>query len=217
MPAWEVLLEARVMGVLLLVVAAGHALVALRAYFRRVPTVAAHFSPKGGCTEAVVAEIGAARSEVLVMAYSFSCPDIAAALIAARKRRIRVVVLLDRSNETETYSELGDLGHHGVEVWIDACHAIAHNKVIVIDRRTVITGSFNFTRQAEHSNAENLLILRNLDALAARYWHNFHVHKEHCHAPGTAPPAALHVHGGHAPPEPHTHSHHDAHDRKHAD
>jgi phosphatidylserine/phosphatidylglycerophosphate/cardiolipin synthase-like enzyme len=203
MSGWD-LLDARVLGVFLLAVAAGHALLAIRGYLRREPAIAAHFSPKGGCTTAIVNCVHAARSEVLVMAYSFSCPDIANALIAAAARGVRVVVLLDRSNEVETYSELGDLEHHGIEVWIDACHAIAHNKVIVIDRRTVITGSFNFTRQAEHSNAENLLVLRDHHDLAARYRDNFHTHKDHCHSPSARAPAhtgtrdcAHHAHHAH--------------------
>jgi PLD-like domain len=38
--------------------------------------------------------------------------------------------------------------------------AIAHNKVIVIDGETVLTGSFNFTKAAQEKNAENLLIIR---------------------------------------------------------
>ena len=200
MTGWDEL-DGRAMGAILLAWAAAHALLAMCVWPRHEPAVAAHFSPKGGCTEAVVAEIRAARSEVLVMAYSFSCPDIAGALIAAAARRVRVVVLLDRSNEAETYSELGDLEEHGLEVWIDACHAIAHNKVIVIDRRTVITGSFNFTRQAEHANAENLLVLRDHHDLAARYRDNFHAHKDHCHAPGNRPVAT----------HDHTHDHDHAH------
>ena len=201
MTGWDVL-HSRAMGAILLAVAAvAHALIAVCLWLRHEPVVVAHFSPKGGCTEAVVAEICSARSEVLVMAYSFSCPDIAGALIAAAARRVRVVVLLDRSNEAETYSELGDLEEHGLEVWIDACHAIAHNKVIVIDRRTVITGSFNFTRQAEHANAENLLVLRDHHDLAARYRDNFHAHKDHCHAPGNRPVAT----------HDHTHDHDHAH------
>jgi phosphatidylserine/phosphatidylglycerophosphate/cardiolipin synthase-like enzyme len=187
-------LGAKEIGVLLLVVAAGHALFVARRWFSHDSTISAHFSPKGGCTTALVAEVAAARSEVLVMAYSFSCPDIASALIAAAVRGVRVVVLLDRSNEAETYSELGDLEKHGMHVWIDACHAIAHNKVIVIDGRTVITGSFNFTRQAEHENAENLLILRDHRDLAARYRENFHAHRGHCTAPGAREPAQPHMH-----------------------
>ena len=47
----------------------------------------------------------------------------------------------------------------GVATYIDAKHEIAHNKVMVLDGATVITGSFNFTKQAETSNAENLVVI----------------------------------------------------------
>jgi phosphatidylserine/phosphatidylglycerophosphate/cardiolipin synthase-like enzyme len=195
-------LDARVIAGLLLIVAAAHALIAFRWYLHREPNIVAHFSPKGGCMKAIVAEITSARREVFVMAYSFSCPDIANALIAAAHRGVHVIVLLDRSNEAETYSELGDLERHKIEVWIDSCHAIAHNKIILIDGTTLVTGSFNFTRQAEHENAENLLILRHHRELVNRYRENFRDHKAHCHAPGTRPVAKPHTRG-----HEHAHSH----------
>jgi phosphatidylserine/phosphatidylglycerophosphate/cardiolipin synthase-like enzyme len=143
----------------------------------------------------IVTELAAARHEVLVQAYSFTCPEIAKALVAAAGRGVRVSVLLDRSNEAESYSELGDLAGHHIDVMIDASHAIAHNKVMVIDGRTVLTGSFNFTRQAEHENAENLLVLRNHRELAAQYKANFHVHRGHSQAPGTVHAARVPAHG----------------------
>lgn len=195
-PSWESI-DPRLLGCLVLAVAALHAVMVLRHWGLASSTIVTHFSPKGGCTAAIVAEIAAARREVLVQAYSFSCPVIAKALIEARARRVKVVVLLDRSNEAETYSELGELERHGLEVWIDSCHAIAHNKVMVIDHRTVITGSFNFTRQAENENAENLLILRHQHELAERYRANFHHHREHCHAPGKPPASSERNDSGH--------------------
>jgi phosphatidylserine/phosphatidylglycerophosphate/cardiolipin synthase-like enzyme len=154
------------------------------------PHLVPHFSPKGGCTEVIVRELSAARREVLVQAYSFSCPAIAEALIAARQRGVAVHVLLDRANETETYSELGPLEHHGLEVLIDAKHAIAHNKVIIIDRRTLLTGSFNFTRQAELENAENLLVVKGCPGIVSAYVHNFLAHRGHAQPPGAAAPPA---------------------------
>ncbi|MDB5310508.1 MAG: phospholipase [Gemmataceae bacterium] len=192
-PEWAAI-DAKVLGVVLLALAAGHALLVIRHWFYLEPAIVAHFSPKGGCTAALVGELAAARREILVQAYSFTNPDIAQALIAAARRRVRVVVLLDRSNETESYSALGDLKTHGLEVWIDAEHAIAHNKVMVIDGRTVVTGSFNFTRQAENENAENLLILRNHLDLASQYRANFHSHRGHCHVPGKGQPVSDHAH-----------------------
>jgi phosphatidylserine/phosphatidylglycerophosphate/cardiolipin synthase-like enzyme len=157
-----------------------------RALVRRVttpPTVEVCYSPKGGCTEAVIREIGRARHEVLVQAYSFSSKPIAEALIAAKTRGVQVAVLLDKSNEAEAYSDLPLLIEHGLAPLIDSHHAIAHNKIMVIDRHTILTGSFNFTHQAEAENAENLLILKGHPGLAKQYCENFAAHKSHCQAP----------------------------------
>src|SRR4051794_9371727 len=122
------------------------------------PSVAAYHSPRGGCTDAIVAELKQARREILVQAYSFTSKPIAQALIDAKARGVRVDILLDRSNEAEAYTELGHFLQQGLTPLVDAHHAIAHNKIIIIDRRTLITGSFNFTHQAEHENAENVVV-----------------------------------------------------------
>ena len=57
-------------------------------------------------------------------------------------------------------------------------HAIAHNKVMVIDGKTVTTGSFNFSKAAEGSNAENLLIIHD-KKLASLYRKNWQEHAKH--------------------------------------
>lgn len=157
--------------------------------FTTATTITTHFSPKGGCADAIVNEINHGRKEILVQAYSFTCPSIAAALVAARARGAKVLILLDRANEKDSRSELGVIEHQGVDVLIDAHHAIAHNKIIIIDRQTLITGSFNFTRQAEHENAENLLIMKGCPEILDSYVKNFMAHKEHCQAPADVPPA----------------------------
>jgi phosphatidylserine/phosphatidylglycerophosphate/cardiolipin synthase-like enzyme len=63
--------------------------------------VAVHFSPNGGATEAVVREVHAAKTQVLVQAYSFTSVPIAKALVDAHKRGVKVLAVLDKSNETE--------------------------------------------------------------------------------------------------------------------
>jgi phosphatidylserine/phosphatidylglycerophosphate/cardiolipin synthase-like enzyme len=136
------------------------------------------FSPHGGCTEAIVRELGAAKETVLVQAYSFTSAPIAAAVVAAHKRGVKVAVLLDKSQRSAQYSSADFLGRAGVPTFIDAKHAIAHNKVMIIDGETVITGSFNFTKAAESSNAENLLVIRDR-ALAAKYVANWQSHRGH--------------------------------------
>jgi len=154
-------------------------------WFVTPPSIEVFYSPKGGCTEAVVREIGRARREVLIQAYSFTSKPIADALIQARTRGVSVEILLDRSNEQETYTELGHLIDRGITPLIDAQHAIAHNKVMVIDKRTLITGSFNFTHQAEAENAENLLVIKGHRALVHAYHDYFAGHKSHCQAPNS--------------------------------
>ena len=134
----------------------------VRGVYRRLVTpasITAYHSPKGGCTDALVRELRQARREVLVQAYSFTSKPVAQALIDAKARGVRVEILLDKSNEQETYTELSHFVQQGLTPLIDAHHAIAHNKVMLLDGHTIITGSFNFTQAGERRNAENLLVI----------------------------------------------------------
>ena len=136
------------------------------------------FSPHGGCTDAAVQELGRAKSTVLVQAYSFTSAPIAKALVDAHRRHVRVEVVLDKSQRTEKYSSATFIYNNGIRCYIDDQHAIAHNKVIIIDGQTVLTGSFNFTKAAEENNAENLLVIHDAQ-LAARYADNWKIHRDH--------------------------------------
>jgi phosphatidylserine/phosphatidylglycerophosphate/cardiolipin synthase-like enzyme len=143
-----------------------------------LPPLEVYFSPDGGCAEAIVAEISTAKSTILVQAYSFTSAPIAKALVNAHKRGVDVRVVLDKSQKSEKYSSADFLHHAGIPLLIDSAHAIAHNKIIIIDDREVITGSFNFTKSAEENNAENLLIIRDA-AVADTYLSNWRLHAEH--------------------------------------
>jgi phosphatidylserine/phosphatidylglycerophosphate/cardiolipin synthase-like enzyme len=148
---------------------------------KAAPTWEVYFSPNGGCTEAVVKALGGAKSSVLVQAYSFTSAPIAMALVEAARRGVKVEVVLDKSQRTEKYSSADFVAHEGIPTKIDAVHAIAHNKVMVIDGITVLTGSFNFTKAAEEHNAENLLVIQD-SALAEKYAANWKVHSDHSEA-----------------------------------
>ena len=118
------------------------------------------------------------RKTIFVQAYSFTSAPIAKALVDAHKRGLDVRVILDKSQRGEKYSSADFVIHAGIPVWIDARHAIAHNKIMVIDGEVVITGSFNFTKNAEENNAENLLVIRSPE-LAAKYASNWDAHLQH--------------------------------------
>jgi phosphatidylserine/phosphatidylglycerophosphate/cardiolipin synthase-like enzyme len=140
--------------------------------------VQVYFSPKGGATDAVVNALNQATNAVLVQAYSFTSAPIAKALVDAHRRGLKIQVILDHSQRTEKYSEADFLRNNSILTLIDAQHAIAHNKIIIIDGYIVLTGSFNFTRAAEEHNAENLLVI-NDPVLAQQYIANWQAHEEH--------------------------------------
>jgi phosphatidylserine/phosphatidylglycerophosphate/cardiolipin synthase-like enzyme len=119
-----------------------------------------------------------AKSTVFVQAYSFTSEPIAEALVRAHGRGVEVQAILDRSQRTQKYTAADLLIRGDILVLIDASHAIAHNKVMIIDNDVVVTGSFNFTKAAEERNAENLLIIRSKE-LAARYVNNWWIHQRH--------------------------------------
>lgn len=134
------------------------------------------FTPGGHCTDAIVSVIDHAKNTIDLQAYSFTSLPIINALIEAKRRGVRVDVLLDKSNVKHTYSGLHDLEQNAIPFLVDYQPAIAHNKVMIIDGHTVITGSFNFTKNAQARNAENVLIIDSPE-LAEQYKENFNQRK----------------------------------------
>lgn len=136
------------------------------------------FSPDGGCAKAITDQINKAQKSIKVMAYSFTSAPIANALLDAKKRGVNVEVIIDKSRDTERYSETRFFRNQGIPVYVDGKEAIQHNKVMIIDSEIVITGSFNFTKAAEEKNAENVLIIMSKE-LVKSYLENWYEHKEH--------------------------------------
>ncbi|MBL8824240.1 MAG: phospholipase D family protein [Planctomycetia bacterium] len=179
------------MTTLILLVCSGFAAALVAVYWGRMilrrfippPAVHVHFSPKGGCGQAIVDAINASTKQILVMAYSFTYDPIVKALMDAHDRGVDVEILFDRSNEAELRSDMPRCMEKGLKVLVDGEHAIAHNKLMIIDQKVIITGSFNFTRQAEDANAENLLIIRHDKKLVEKYLQYYENHKVHSRQP----------------------------------
>lgn len=142
------------------------------------------FTPGDAAASMAIEAIRHAKRQILVQAYSFTHKDIAQALVDAMHRRIDVQVIADMlQHERGATSVVAWLAEQGVPVWVDAEHAAAHNKVIVIDAGTpeavLLTGSYNFTHAAQYRNAENLLLLRGNPVLADAYAANWRRHRIH--------------------------------------
>jgi phosphatidylserine/phosphatidylglycerophosphate/cardiolipin synthase-like enzyme len=149
-----------------------------RAEILKVDVLGVYFTPPTGAAKELIRYIDGAKKSIQVQAYSFTYAMVAEALAKAAQRGLVVQVIQDAKTAQNNTAVIGVLLQGGVVVRGDRAHAIAHNKVMVIDSEIVVTGSYNFTNSAETRNAENLLILRSVQ-LAQQYSRNFTSHWEH--------------------------------------
>ncbi len=91
---------------------------------------------------------------------------------------MKVTLVLDKSQRNDPRSGTDEVVRAGITTYIDSRHAIAHNKVMVIDGHKVITCTFNFTKSAEERKAENLLIIKSTE-LARLYQQDWDKHAGH--------------------------------------
>lgn len=137
------------------------------------------FSPNGGCTDLVIRVIHSAKTSIRVLAYSFTSAPIAKALVEAHKRGVDVQVVVDKSQKSKRYTSATFIANASIPIRIDSKHAIAHNKVIIVDGHTVQQGSFNYTKAAEERNGENVLVNWTNPKLAEVYLKDWQRHWDH--------------------------------------
>lgn len=139
------------------------------------------FSPGNESTELVAKVIRSATKTIRLAGYSFTSKQLAEALVAAHRSGVDVQVVLDKSNATAKYSSATFLANAGVPTRIDSKHPIAHSKFMVIDDKTVETGSFNYTKAAM-SNSENVVVFWESPEIAKTYSANWQLHWGHSSA-----------------------------------
>lgn len=140
-----------------------------------------YFSPNygnGDCASNIVAEIKKAQKTVRMEAYQFTLLPVAEALIEAKQRGVDVQIIVDKTVTNSRNQVVNICSDNGVSVLVDRKHNIFHNKMLVIDEQTVITGSYNFTVNASKHNAENLWVI--VDVNAAKVCvSNWVIHSSH--------------------------------------
>ncbi|MFK3707918.1 phospholipase D family protein [Klebsiella sp. NPDC088457] len=132
------------------------------------------FSPEGTALQLVLKTIDSAQQEIRLMGYAFTSPEVASALVRAKRRGVDVKVVLDwkansEENNKASRAAMNLLVNAGILVRTVSQFKIMHDKVIITDGRNVETGSFNYTRAAARSNSENVLVIRDNPALAETY------------------------------------------------
>lgn len=131
-----------------------------------------YFSPEDGASARIVELIGNAQDDLVFLAFALTSEPIAAALEQRVAAGVEVRGVMDAGQANGAGSRYEQLRQAGVEVRLDGNPDRMHHKVIVIDGRTVITGSYNFSRSAETRNDENVVILHDAN-LAARFLEEF--------------------------------------------
>lgn len=131
--------------------------------------VKTYFSPRGGGQEAVLAALQNARKSIHFL--TFSLTDVQMGEILSRKQQSGLDVrgVFDRCLSKSQYSLYWPLKRTGMPVFIDGNEALLHNKVMIIDGETVITGSYNFSKNAEKTNNESFLIVEQAPELGAAF------------------------------------------------
>lgn len=145
-------------------------------------TIEVAFSPADDPEALIIKLIRSARSSLRVHAYVFTSQPIAAALIEAQRRGVKVEVLADaKMNGRGSGKAMPRLLEAGVPLAFETEYAAAHNKVIIADAEgpgcAVLTGSYNFTWSARNRNAENVIVLRDNCPLAQLYLENWQRHR----------------------------------------
>ena len=109
-----------------------------------------------------------AESEIRFMAFSFTHDDMGGTMLSRANAGVDVAGIFEqRGSETE-YSEMPALYCAGLPVRQDGNSRTFHHKVLIIDQHIVVTGSFNFSANADESNDENVIIIDNAE-IAAEY------------------------------------------------
>jgi phosphatidylserine/phosphatidylglycerophosphate/cardiolipin synthase-like enzyme len=142
------------------------------------------FSPNEGSENLVVKVIDAAKSEIRLLAYSFTSAPVVEALLRAKHRGVNVAAVVDyESNVAEgrggrdkggkSRAAMSALANAGIDIRTIDKYPIHHDKTVVIDRDTVELGSFNYSAAAANRNSENVLVNWHNPQLAKVYLGHF--------------------------------------------
>jgi len=135
------------------------------------PTINVYFSPGNGIMGRIVKEINNSGKSIDIAMYSFTKREIAQALVKAKKRGVNIRIVLDKQRSSNKYNKYRYFMNNGITPKL--IDRTMHNKFAIIDGKLVITGSYNWTANAERNNYENILFIRNSPKLVKAYLNEF--------------------------------------------
>jgi phosphatidylserine/phosphatidylglycerophosphate/cardiolipin synthase-like enzyme len=120
-----------------------------------------YFSPDDGTQDRLLELIASADQSISFLAYAFTSEPLADALIQRAQEGLSVSGVVDENQASNADTQLDNLRAAGIPVRLDGNPHSMHHKVLLIDGEIVVTGSYNFSNNAEMRNDENTLIIYN--------------------------------------------------------
>ena len=121
------------------------------------------FSPEDNVISHLVPLVQKARKSIYFMAFSFTNNKLTDAMLERAQAGLTVTGIFERRASETEYSALPPMFCAGLPVRQDGNPGTFHHKVIIIDNKIVVTGSLNFSDNADESNSENTIVITNTD------------------------------------------------------
>jgi phosphatidylserine/phosphatidylglycerophosphate/cardiolipin synthase-like enzyme len=127
-----------------------------------------YYSPEDRPGTHIIRWVSGARQRIHFLAFSFTHDGIGDAMLERARAGVQVAGVFETTGSDTRFSEYNRFKSAGLDVLLDGNPRNLHHKVIVIDDRVTIFGSFNFSANADRDNDENLLIVED-PALATAF------------------------------------------------
>jgi phosphatidylserine/phosphatidylglycerophosphate/cardiolipin synthase-like enzyme len=130
--------------------------------------IESYFAPEDAVADRVLELVKDARKSIRFLAFSFTDDRIGQAVKNQDKAGLKVQGVFEKRGSDTEYSEYGrmDRARPRLDVLLDGNPYVMHHKVFILDNKTVILGSFNFTANANDYNDENILFIHDRDIAA---------------------------------------------------
>ncbi len=117
------------------------------------------FCPEDQCENNLINELQKAKQSIYFMTFAFTSNKVGDILMQKHASGVHVEGISDPS-QLGKWSEKQRLESENISVHLPPEKILLHHKVFIIDNETVVTGSFNPTKNANENNDENMLIIK---------------------------------------------------------
>lgn len=117
-----------------------------------------YFSPGEDCRNAIIGLLRSARKTIDLCVFTITDNAVSKEIYEASRRGVKIRLITDNDKAGDRGSDIEDLERAGVPVRIDRTEDHMHHKFAVFDGKTMLTGSYNWTRSAFTRNQENVVI-----------------------------------------------------------